>query len=74
MDCVLPLQQEIMIRFHLLICKYCVRFRNQLLLIRKTIRDEEGSDDTSKTVKPCPPGLQKRIKRALKRQPKKKPD
>jgi len=74
MDCVLPLQQEILVRAHLLICKYCARFRDQLLLIRKTIRAEEGLDETSKAAEPCPPGLRKRIKQMLKNQSGKKPE
>jgi hypothetical protein len=45
MDCVLPFHQQMMIGFHLQMCKYCARFRDQLLLIRKAIRTEEDSDE-----------------------------
>ena len=72
MDRALPLHQQMMIRFHLLMCKYCARFRDQLLLIRKALRTGEDSDE-----KPGPSDAsfaepRERIKQRLRDQLKKK--
>jgi hypothetical protein len=72
MDRVLPFHQQLMIRFHLQMCKYCARFRNQLLLIRKAIRAEE---DSEKDLRPSEFSFsepRKRIKQTLRDQLKKK--
>lgn len=37
MDRKLPLYQRIGIRMHVLMCRYCYRYRKQLLLLRKVI-------------------------------------
>jgi len=39
MDKKLPLHHHIMIRMHLAMCKYCSRFRRQLLFIRAACRN-----------------------------------
>ena len=39
MDKKLPLHHRIMIRMHLAMCKYCSRFRQQLLFIRTACRN-----------------------------------
>jgi hypothetical protein len=50
MDRVLPIHHRVLIRMHLLMCKYCSRFNRQLLIIREVCRSEElmpgDSDDT----------------------------
>ncbi|MBW1996789.1 MAG: hypothetical protein JRJ29_02365 [Deltaproteobacteria bacterium] len=38
MDRTLPVHQRTGIRVHLLMCKFCSRYRKQLLYLRKTIR------------------------------------
>ena len=38
MDRKLPLHQRVMIRIHLAVCKYCSRFKRQVLLIREACR------------------------------------
>jgi hypothetical protein len=38
MDRSLPLGKRIAVRFHLLICKFCVRYEKQLLQIREMTR------------------------------------
>ena len=40
MDRPLPLHQRILIKMHLMMCKYCARLRNQLLIIRDACRLE----------------------------------
>ena len=51
MDENLPLLHRMAIRFHLSMCRYCSRFRRQLLLLRKTGRtigeEEEASPESS---------------------------
>jgi hypothetical protein len=38
MDTPLPLHQRIAIRIHLMMCRYCARFRRQILALRKISR------------------------------------
>ncbi len=74
MDRVLPFHQQMMIRIHLQMCKYCARLRDQLLLIRNAIRTE---GDSVKDLKPSESSFSKpreRIKQALRDQLKKKSD
>jgi hypothetical protein len=53
-------------------CKYCTRFRDQLLLIRKAIRTEEDSDEELKPSESSFSEPRERIKQALSDQLKKK--
>jgi hypothetical protein len=45
MDASLPVGKRIGLRFHLLICKFCVRYQRQLLLIREAARHLGGAAD-----------------------------
>ncbi len=72
MDRVLPFRQLMMIRFHLLMCKYCTRCRNQLLVIRKAIRTEKDSDAETGPSESSFSEPAKRIKQAMRNQLKKK--
>ena len=45
MDRKLPLHHRMFIRMHLMMCKYCARFRQQLLLLRKASRIDELAGD-----------------------------
>jgi hypothetical protein len=74
MDRVLPFHQQMIIRFHLLMCKYCTRFRDQLLLIRKAIRAEEDFDEELRPSETSFSEPGKRIKQMLRDQLKKKSD
>jgi hypothetical protein len=74
MDRVLPFHQQLMIRFHLQMCKYCARFRDQLLLIRKAIRTEEDSDEELRHSESSFSEPRERIKHTLRNQSKKKSD
>ena len=74
MDRVLPFRQQMMIRIHLLMCKYCTRFRDQLLLIRKAIRTEEDPGEELKPSESSFSEPRERIKQTLRDQLKKKPD
>ena len=45
MDASLPIGKRIGVRLHLLICKFCLRYKRQLLLIRETARRLAASED-----------------------------
>jgi hypothetical protein len=45
MDASLPIGKRIGVRFHLLICTFCLRYKRQLLLIRETARRLAASED-----------------------------
>ena len=72
MDRVLPFNQRMMIRFHLQMCKYCARFRDQSWLIRKAIRTEEDSDEELRPSESYFSAPRERIKQRLRDQLKKK--
>ncbi len=74
MDRVLPFHQQMMIRFHLQMCKYCARFRDQLLLIRKAIRTEKDPAEALRPSESSFSELRERIKQTLRDQLKKKSD
>jgi len=74
MDRVLPFHQKMMIWFHLQMCKYCARFRDHLLLIRKAIRTEEDSDEELRPPESSFSEPRERIKQTLRNQLKKKSD
>ena len=74
MDRVLPFHQQMMIRIHLQMCRYCARFRDQLLLIRKAIRTEGDFDEEMKPSESSFSKPRERIKQALRDQLKKKSD
>ena len=65
MDRTLPFHHRIMIRIHLLMCKYCSRLKDQLIILRLAARIEDlPTDETDRS-----PGLtedaSERIKKAL---------
>ncbi len=74
MDRVLPFHQKMMIRFHLQMCKYCTRFRDQLLLIRKAIGSEEDPDEELRSSESSFSEPRERIKQTLRDQLIKKSD
>jgi len=47
LDRTLPLHQRLGIRMHLMMCRYCNRYRKQLLLLRQIFRSESLSDEPS---------------------------
>jgi hypothetical protein len=66
MDHHLPLYERMLIRMHLLMCRYCARFRRQVLFLRKICLshrlDERSLDDTVN----LPPDVRERIRQTLK--------
>ena len=68
MDASLPAHHRVMITLHLLMCKYCNRFRKQLLFIRKAVRiDKPAADDPCRTAS-LSKATRERIKKAVKEQ------
>jgi predicted anti-sigma-YlaC factor YlaD len=65
LDRELPLLDRMGVRFHLLMCRLCSRYQEQMILLRDVIRlrVEKGGQ----TVPPAtlPPESRKRIKRSL---------
>jgi hypothetical protein len=65
LDRKLPLYQRIGIRIHLLMCKFCSRFKKQLLFLRETIRlNVERGKDTELSTK-LPPEARERIRKSI---------
>ena len=68
MDRRLSLGQRILLRYHLLVCRACNRFRDQLGLIRAAIgmyRDSERHVSESESSIQLSPAARERIQRAL---------
>ena len=70
MDHPLPLGKRIVMRIHFLICKWCERYKNQLLFLRNSIRRHPEKLEGQGTT-PSPtlsPDAKDRIKQTLRRQ------
>lgn len=64
----LPLRLRVMIRFHLLICIWCVRYQKQIRFIRNIlVRNRETVGEN--TPDSLSPEVKDRIKQALRKQP-----
>lgn len=66
MDRKLPLHDRMFIRFHQLICRYCSRFRRQLLLLRELSRSDEFADMSQDFSAELSREARERIKASLK--------
>jgi hypothetical protein len=67
MDHSLPLGKRVGVRFHLLICRFCARYKRQLLLIRETVRRLAAMEDaySSLTVERLSEEAKERIRKSL---------
>ena len=65
MDRRLPLHQRVMIRIHLLMCKYCARFEKQLQIMREICRRLPDGDPDDRSAELSSEACEK-IKAALK--------
>jgi hypothetical protein len=65
MDRDLPIHHRVLIRMHLLMCKYCARFNHQLLVIREVCRSEEMMPGDSDDKRVLPKEACERIKQSL---------
>ncbi|MCF7805347.1 MAG: zf-HC2 domain-containing protein [Candidatus Marinimicrobia bacterium] len=50
MDSPLSLKERMQVRVHLMACKLCTRYRNQLLAIRQKIRDQTEAWDADSDI------------------------
>ena len=64
----LPLYQRMMIRIHLMMCKYCSRFKKQLVIIREAIRSEDENAAGLGGASGLSSDARDRIKRSLQEQ------
>ena len=65
MDRKLPLHQRMGIRVHLLMCKFCSRYRKQLLILREAMRLQESYVQDTKPSFALHPEARERIKRSF---------
>lgn len=65
----LPLHQRMMIRMHLMVCRYCSRFKKQLVIIREAIRSEDENTAGMGGEFTLSSDARDRIKRSLQEQP-----
>jgi len=65
LDRTLPFHQRAMIRIHLLMCKYCARFKDQLVVIRDACRLDDLCDEDFDSTDPLPPDARDRLKQTL---------
>jgi hypothetical protein len=52
MDRPIGLRRRIMVRLHFLICKWCLRYQQQLKFIRKTLRRDPQNLEQNATLSP----------------------
>ncbi len=65
MDQKLPLRIRLGIKFHLMMCDLCLRYKNQLELIHKAISKMETEREDKNTYKHLPDKVKKTIKKNL---------
>ncbi len=63
LDRKLPLHQRMGIRIHLLMCKFCSRYRKQLLILREAMRLQEKYVEDTKPSPTLRPEARERIRR-----------
>ena len=68
MDACLPVHHRLMITMHLMMCKYCNRFRKQLLIIRNAIGLEKLAEDHPRRTGTLSKATRECIKKAFKEQ------
>ena len=70
MDVSLPLHHRLAIRFHLMMCRYCARFRRQMMMLRTLSRDiDDDPSPADTTTATLSDETRERIKKALHSQP-----
>lgn len=65
MDVPLPFHHRMAIRIHLWMCRYCVRFRRQLMLLRKMSRYEDRDQSFIETTEKLSKETKARMKKKL---------
>ena len=67
LDRTLPFHQRAMIRMHLLMCKYCARVKDQLVIIGDACRLDDLCGEDLDHTHPLPHDCRDRIKQTLTR-------
>ena len=67
MDRTLPLHQQMMIKIHLMMCKYCARFKQQLLALRNACRLDDLLGEDCEHIHDLPQDVRDRLKQSLAR-------
>ena len=65
MDRTLPVHERMMIAFHLMMCRFCRRFKKQLLTLRKALQFEEQAGHDPYDSVSLPLEARERIKQAM---------
>jgi len=65
LDRKLPLHQRMGIRIHLFMCKFCSRYRKQLLILREIMHLQERYVEDTKSSPSLRPEARERIRRFL---------
>jgi len=65
MDGQLPFHHHMAVRIHLLMCRYCARFRRQLFMLRKMSRYTEGGPAPTHAPNTLSRETKERIKETL---------
>ena len=65
MDRSLPLHHRIMIKVHLMMCKYCARFTQQLFALRDACRLEDLHGEDCDHIHDLPQTVRDRLKQSL---------
>ena len=65
LDRTLPFHQRAMIRMHMLMCKYCARLRDQLVIIRDACRLVDLCGEDFDHTHPLPHGARDRLRQSL---------
>jgi hypothetical protein len=66
MDAALPVHQSIAIWVHLMMCRYCYRFKKQLMMLRKMSRKIDNYPPHVPSKETLSPETKERIKKKLK--------
>lgn len=66
LDRKLPLLERMMIRMHLMMCRYCARFHRQLRWVRSMARYTQPFGNKSETSVTLPQDTRARLKQTLK--------
>ncbi len=65
MDRNLPIHQRLLIAIHLLMCKYCNRFKKQLLILRLAVGLDDIHEDVVDRFPSLPKETREQIKQAM---------
>ena len=68
MDRTLPLHHRMLIRIHILMCKFCFRFRRQLLMLREAAQKIDLSSEAVDSALGLSQEARDRMKKAIEAQ------